>query len=85
MHEVFQCLKQTSILNGYNLHGKIFIFSLIFKSIFSFKKMKQKIFKFENSIIQNKSDQLMVKDVYLQMILFLESTTNILLSFKINF
>jgi hypothetical protein len=51
---------------------------------FLFKKMKQKIFKFENSIIQNKSDQLMVKDVYLQVILFLGSTTNILLSCKIN-
>jgi hypothetical protein len=36
VHEVFHCLKQTSILNGYNLHGKIFIFSLIF------------ILKFEN-------------------------------------
>jgi hypothetical protein len=34
VHEVFevcfQCLKQTSILNVYNLHGKIFIFNLIF-------------------------------------------------------
>jgi hypothetical protein len=32
--------------------------------------MKQKIYKIENSIIQKKSDQLMVKDVYLQMIFF---------------
>jgi hypothetical protein len=35
-------------------------------------------------MIQNKSDQLTIKDVYLEMILFLESTTNILLSCKIN-
>jgi hypothetical protein len=34
--------------------------------------------------MQKKSDQLMVKDVYLQMILFLESIANILLSCKIN-
>jgi hypothetical protein len=36
VHEVFRCLKHTSILNVYNLHGNIFIFGLIF------------ILKFEN-------------------------------------
>jgi hypothetical protein len=30
MHEIFWCSKQTSILNGYNLHGNIFILRLIF-------------------------------------------------------
>jgi len=30
VHEVFQCLKQTSILNGHNLHGKILKFNLLF-------------------------------------------------------
>ncbi len=39
MHEVFQCLKQTSILNGRKLLGKILKFSLIF------------ILKFENLVI----------------------------------
>jgi hypothetical protein len=38
VHEVFWCLKQTLILNGYNLHGKILIFCLIF------------ILKFENLV-----------------------------------
>ncbi len=39
MNEVFRGLEQTSILNVYNLHGKISIFSLIL------------IFKFENLVI----------------------------------
>jgi hypothetical protein len=34
VHEGFQCLEQTSILNGYNLDGKKNILSLIFIFIF---------------------------------------------------
>jgi hypothetical protein len=44
VHELFQCLKQTSILNVYNLHGKIFIFSLIF--ILKFEDLAIHIFVF---------------------------------------
>jgi hypothetical protein len=36
--------------------------------------------QFEDSIIQNKIDQIMVEDVYLQTIFFLKSTFDILLS-----
>ncbi len=43
-------------------------------------KMKQKMKQFEDSIIQNKIDQIVVEDVYLQIILFLKSTFDILLS-----
>ncbi len=44
VHEVFRCLKQISILNGYNLHGKIFIFNLIF--ILRFENLAILIFVF---------------------------------------
>jgi hypothetical protein len=44
VHEVFRCLKQTSILNGYNLHEKIFIFGLIF--ILKFQNLAFLIFVF---------------------------------------
>jgi hypothetical protein len=36
--------------------------------------------QFEDSLIQNQIDQIMVEDVYLQIILFLKSTFDILLS-----
>ncbi len=41
--------------------------------------------QFEDSLIQNQIDQIMVEDVYLQIILFLKSTFDILLFCKINF
>jgi hypothetical protein len=44
VHEGFQCLEQTSILNGYNLDGKIFILSLIF--IFKFENLATFVFVF---------------------------------------
>jgi hypothetical protein len=57
---------------------KIYIFVKLFK------KMKQKIFFFKDDIIQKKSDQIMVKEAYLQIKLSLKSTFDILLFHKIN-
>ncbi len=45
--------------------------------------IKQKMF-FEDAIIQKQSDQIMAKEAYLQIILSLKSTFDILLSLKIN-
>jgi hypothetical protein len=48
VHDVFQCLKQTSVFNRYNLDGKIFIFkfknltTLIF--VFGFKVFHERCF-----------------------------------------
>jgi hypothetical protein len=39
--------------------------------------MKQKVKQFEDSIVQKKSDQIMVQKVYLQIIIFLKSTFDI--------
>ncbi len=52
MHEVFQCLKQTSILNGYNLDGKIFILKLIF--IFKFKNLTTITFVFGSKVFHER-------------------------------
>lgn len=43
-------------------------------------KMKQKMKQFENSIIQNKINQIMVGDVYLQILFYFEIHIDILLS-----
>jgi len=46
--------------------------------------MKEKMKQFEGSIVQKKIDQIMVPKIYLQIILFLNSTFDICLSYKIN-
>jgi len=50
-----------------------------------FKQHQSKDKQFENATIQKKSDQLVVKEVYLQIVLSLKSIFNILLPHKINF